>query len=357
MALWQRVIYIFASLQEPMRKVGTVLVALALVALTVPAFAAAPVSSDEPFTGVPGGPGGHVRSNDCPGTIVWDTGMFDEFTPPTGCSSAGSVGCFVNAINDGAFPEDGRRIGDDFIANDASPITHVKVWARYSASGNAYHLATPGSVHGFCVKFYEALDNPPVCPDGTVEGEGAIGAIAYQAYAPTFTEYEITSGVPRNWNYCIELPTPFVPTAGRVYYASVSADFDFTTYDDPGTPAADPGVTQFFWRVYPGLGYNPYCEASWWDTWNSPATNWNAISVAVAIPCWAGWDAAFVLYSNYFQVMGACCTPDGICTVVDQLLCTPPNTFIPNGVCTPNPCGGVNPTEKTTWGSIKHNFK
>jgi hypothetical protein len=290
-----------------MRKLGTALAVLALLAVALPVLAASP--TDEPFAGVPGGSGG-VRSNDCPGTVIWDTGMTDDFTPPTGCSSAGSAGCFVNAINDGAFPVDGRRIGDDWVASDASPITAIKVWARYNQQGYDYHAVTPGSIHGFCVKFYEALDNPPFCPDGTVPGETAIGNIAYEQYATDFVEYEIPSYMPRNFNYCITLPVAFTPTPGRVYFTSVSADFDFTSYED--------GVTQWFWRLYPGFGYDPFCEASWWDTWNTPETNWNAISVALALPCWAGWDASFVLYSG-----------------------EPPPT----------------PTQKTTWGSIKHNFK
>jgi hypothetical protein len=328
-----------------MQKLGTVLAVLALLALALPVLAAPPVSSDEPFTGVPGS-GGHSRTNDCPGTILWDTGMFDDFTPPTGCSTAGSAGCFVNAINDGAFPQDGRRIGDDWIANDASPVTHIKIWARYNQQGYDYHAATPGSLHGFCVKFYEALDNPPFCPDGTVPGETAIGNIAYDQYTTNFTEYEITTGLPRNFNYCITLPTPFIPNPGSVYFVSVSADFDFTSYSD--------GVTQWFWRMYPGFGYNPYCEASWWDTWNTPETNWNAISVAIAMPCWAGWDASFVLYSGGTTPMGACCAPDGTCQMTTQSGCS--GVYMGDGTdCDPNPCG--TPTERTTWGSIKSNFR
>lgn len=298
-----------------MRKFVIALVALGLLVLSLPAMAIEPGSKFYQEEGGTYGPGGGgMRTNDCLGTIVWDTGMFDEFTPPTGCSSAGSVVCFVNA-GDSSYtcttpPCDLRRIGDDWIS-DGTPVTGIKIWVRYNVQGYDYHLAYNG-LHGFCVKFYEALAVPPFCPDGSVPGELAIGNIAYESYVGVgnFTEFEITTGVPRNFNYCLTLTTPFFPVAGRVYFTSVSGDFDFVGFEG--------GVTQFFWRVYPGLGYNPYCEASWWDIWNTPNTNWNAISVAINLPCWAGWDASFVLYNNY----------------------VPPV-----------------PTQKSSWGAIKNQYK
>jgi len=331
-----------------MRKFGIVLLGLVLAA---PVFAAS--STDEVFTGVPS-TGTPSRTNDCPGTIIWDTGMFDEYTPPTGCSSAGSAGCFVNAINDGAFPEDGRRIADEFISDGAgSAITHVKIWARYNAQGYDYHAITPGSLHGFCVKFYDAMDEPPWCPDGTIAGETAIGPIVYSQYVGTggFIEYEITTGLVRNFNYCITLPVAFVPAPSHVYWVSVSADFDFVSFGG--------GVTQWFWRMYPGLGYNPYCEASWWDLWNTPETNWNAISVAIALPCWAGWDASFVLYSAYTPPpMGACCFPDGSFQMTFEADCIAPAVWHGDWTCDPNQCPQPpNPTESKTWGQIKHDFR
>jgi hypothetical protein len=334
-----------------MRKLAIAFVVLGMALMAVPSFAATAVTADEPNMGVQG-QGSPSRSNDCPGTIVWDTGLFDEYTVPTGCSSAGSAGCFVAAINDGAFPTDGRRMADDFEVNEPTSITAVKIWARYSASGNAYHLATPGSVHGFCVKFYEQDAAALWCPDGTIAGEDAIGTIAYDQYASTFTEYEITTGVPRNWNYCINLPSAFVAQPGKVYWVSVSADFDFTTYDDPATPAVDDGVTQFFNRTYIG-GYDPYCEVSWWDTWNTPNTNWNALSVALNIPCWAGWNLGFVLYSGEVPPeMGACCIQGTACFQATDADCS--GNWYAGVPCVPNdPCPPV-PTETKSWGDIKN---
>jgi len=333
-----------------MRKLGIALLALGLIAMAVPAMALDAAKWDT--EGGPDGPGGGpTRSNDCVGDIVWDVGMTDDFTPPTGCSSAGSAGCFVNAINDGAFPADGRRMADDWIA-DTRPITGVKVWARYSASGYEYHALNPGSIHGFCMKFYEPADDPPWCPDGTIEGETAIGQIAYEDYTQNFVEYEITGYLVRNFNYCITLDTPFIPgIPGKAYFVSASADFDFTTY---GT-----GVTQWFCRMHPGVmgGYDPYCEAGWWDTWNDPPTPWNAISVGINLPCWAGWDMGFVLYSNYVPPPeGACCRPDGSCFLVVQAECLPPNVWNGAALCDPNPCTPI-PVQNKTWGGVKASYK
>jgi hypothetical protein len=338
-----------------MRKLAIAFVVLGMALMALPSFAAPAATTDEPNMGVQG-QGSPTRSNDCPGTIVWDTGLFDEYTVPTGCSSAGSAQCFVAAINDGAFPVNGRQMADDFEVSAPTSITAVKIWARYSLSGNAYHLATPGSLHGFCVTFYEQDASALWCPDGTIAGQTAIGAIAYGGvdgqYCPTFTEYMITTGVPRNWNYCITLPSAFVAQPGKVYWVSVSADFDFTLYDDPATPAVDDGVTQFFNRTYIG-GYDPYCEVSWWDTWNTPNTNWNAISTALNIPCWAGWNLGFVLYGGEPPVTAACCV-GSVCTMTTQTDCA--GVWYPGVTCDANPCP-PNPTEEKSWGGIKHLYR
>jgi len=318
---------------------------LGLLAFALPALAVNDTDGAD-HTAAVGGIGTRV---DCPGTVVWDTGMYDEFTPPAGCSSAGSAGCFINAINDGAFPADGRRIADDFLGLPGDPITHVKVWARYNIQGYDYHAVTPGSLHGFCVKFYQDRGNY-TCPDGTVEGEDAIGDIVYDVYTSDFVEEEIFTGLVRNFNYCITLAEPFYATPDVMYWVSVSADFDFTSYAD--------GVTQWFWRQYPGLGIS-FCESSWWDTWNDPPTNWKPISQAVNIPCWSGWDASFVLYSNpVVQLEGACCFVDGSCQILTEPRCQDSGgTYQGDGtVCDPNPCEPT-ATETTTWGQIKANFR
>lgn len=334
-----------------MRKLVIALLALGLIAIALPALAldAARYYSEE--GGQPGPGGGPTRSNDCLGDIVWDTGMTDDFTPPTGCSSAASAGCFVNAINDGGFPQDGRRLADDWIA-DTRPITGIKIWARYNAQGYDYHAQNPGSIHGFCVKFYEAADDPPFCPDGTIEGETAIGQIVYDQYVTNFVEYEIPGFLPRNFNYCITLPTPFQPALnGHVYWVSASADFDFTSFED--------GVTQWFTRLTPGAfgGYSPYCEATWWDAWSDPPLPWQPVSQGVGLPCWAGWEEGFVLYSNITQVPGACCNPaTGECTLVMQDQCLPPLVWNGAASCDPNPCPPV-PVEQKTWGGVKNSYR
>jgi hypothetical protein len=318
-------------------------VVLGLV-LSVPAFAV-PALTDEPFTGTPGG-GGGTRTNDCPGTVVWDTGMFDEFTPPTGCATSGSAGCFVNAVNEGGFPADGRRIADDFFVVAPTYISHVKTWGRLNAQGYADGVRPLG----FCVKFYEQDEANVWCPDGTVPGEEAIGTIAYDQYvgAGGFVEQELTTGLIRNFNYCITLPVPFLAQPGKIYFLSVSADYNFQLGLD------GLAYTQWFNRMYEGA-YDPYCEASFWDTWNDPETPWNAISIAINIPCWAGWNTGFVLYENGGPETGACCIPGAACFVTTQDQCQG-GQFYPGVTCDPDPCPPV-PVEEKTWGQIKNQYR
>jgi len=246
--------------------------------------------------------------------------MYDEFTPPTGCSSAFSAGCMVNAdtTGTGSWPGDfGRRLGaDDWFAVSADPVTDIKIWARVSASAVnlGYTGDTPAPMlHGFCVKFYEAIDNGglPYCPDGSVTGESVIGTSVYSEYVTNFVTWNVTTGVARNYAYCLTLPVAFYPTADKWYWVSVAADFDFQL--DPVTAL----YSQWYWRAYPGLGISG-CEAMWWDGWNYGSdAAWMPISVAVNLACWAGWDASFKLYSG-----------------------TPPVA-----------------TEPTTWGRIKANYR
>lgn len=319
--------------------------ALGLLTLTLPVLASVPGADDATITPNNGGVGTRV---DCPGTIVWDTGMFDEFTPPVGCSTAASSQCFVEGLNDGGFPSDGRRLADDFFGTGGDPITHVKFWARYNQQGYDYHAQNPGSLHGFCVKFYRT--DPLACPDGTVPGEEAIGTIVYDEYVQDFVEEEIFTGMVRNFNYCVTLPVPFETEPDIQYWFSVSADFDFTTYVD--------GVTQWFWRVYPGLAISA-CEAAWWDTWNTPNVNWGPVSVGANIPCWEGWDASMVLYSNPAQPQnGACCLADGSCVFVTRDECNAQGGVYQgdNVPCDQVQCQPT-PTEQKTWGSIKANFR
>jgi len=306
-----------------------------------------PVTNDGPNTS--SGGGAHTRSNDCPGYIVWDTGMYDTFAPPTGCSSSASSQCFVNAQNPYGFPPDGRRLGDDFIA-DGRHITQVKIWGRYNQAGYDYYVTNPSSLHGFVVKFYlPRQDQQPIwCPDGSVGGETAIGDIVYSQYVSNFTTYELpTPALARSFNYCMNLPIPFNTVPGQAYWVSVAADFDLISYES--------SLTQWFWRLYQGY-YEPYCEASWWDTWSGTEVPWNAVSIGVNMPCWAGWNAAFVLYTDQQYATGACCAPNGDCTVTTESDCQSPNVWYGGEVCDPNPCPKPVPVENSTWGHIKQHY-
>jgi hypothetical protein len=299
-----------------------------MIVAVLPVLAVEVALIDEPSPGGPGG-GSHARSNDCTGTIIWDTGMYDDFIPPTGCSSSASAGCFVNAINEGGFPVDWRRLADDWISDAVgSPITGIKIWGRYNQAGYDYYLANPGSLHGFCVKFYQPYTDPPWCPDGTVPGEEAIGTIVYEQYVPMSDVSEYLTPPPalaRSYNYCMTLTTPFFPNVTSPYWVSVSADFDFTA-----------AATQWFWRLYGGgIGFDPYCESMW----KNDTANWIATSIGTSLPCWSGWEQSFVLYSDYTPPTGACCTPAGDCTLTTEAGCPPPNVWHGEWTsCADNPC-------------------
>jgi len=308
-----------------MRKVFAI-AAMGLLVLTLPALAAVPATTDDASDHGSAGPRTGPSGECLPTLIVWDSGMYDEFTPPTGCSSAGSAGCMVNAdtTGTGAWPGDfGRRLmADDWIALDqdsdgiADPVTDVKIWIRANAAAEelGYIGDNPAPMlHGFCVDFYEAVDagGSPYCPDGSVTGEAVIGTHVYSQYASSFVHWNVTTGLTRNHAYCVTLPVAFYPTLDKWYWVAVSPDFDFQY---AATAAA---YSQVFDRVWPGLGIS-VCEVMWWDGWNYGSdAPWVPLSVGVNLSCWANWDLGFKLYSG-----------------------TPPVA-----------------TEPTTWGRIKANYR
>ena len=56
--------------------------------------------------------------------------------------------------------------------------------------------------------------------------------------------------------------------------------------------------------------------------------------------------------------MGACCDPLGNCTMTTQDGCLAPNVWHPEWIsCEPNYCPPPVPTEGTTWGQIKANYR
>jgi hypothetical protein len=55
---------------------------------------------------------------------------------------------------------------------------------------------------------------------------------------------------------------------------------------------------------------------------------------------------------------GACCDPQGNCTITTQAECLPPNVWHPEWTsCEPNYCPPPVPTQNTTWGQIKANYR
>jgi len=234
--------------------------------------------------------------------------MYDTQIPPTGCFTASMSLCFVNAdtTGSGGFPEPNRRLcADDWLALDASPLTHVKVWSRINTAGWEYYQTgpspNPGAVHGWCVSIWEANMNPDVvCPDGTVAGDAGLGTLVYaDKYSSNFTTEVVTGGITRHMAYCITLPEAFYPVTDKWYWISVAMDFDCIYYT--GGPSAA-YYTFSYWRFWPGLGIS-VCEAANKDGWNpSPADYWNGVSATAGSECLAGWDMGFVLYSGEIPV-------------------------------------------------------
>lgn len=328
-----------------MRKVFAIAV-LGLLTLTVPVLAAVPVTNDGPNATPPGG-GGRSSLIECPGTVVWDTGMYDEFTPPVTCSSAYSTGCFINAINDGGNPVDWRQGAGQFLGTAGDPLTHIKFWGRYNQQGYDYHIATPGSLHGFCIRIYDDPAQGTFCPDGT--RPDALGLPVYDQYvgAGGFVEEEITTGVPRNYDYCVTLPQPFYMVADHYYWINISADFDMTAID---------GVwTQWFHRMAPP-GSALLCEPVVNYNTTGPS-NWIQIWSALALPCWQGWDVSLKLYTGQVvEPTGACCINTS-CQVLTPTACAQAGgRYVGDDVpCVPNPC--ATPAKSSSWGQIKGGYR
>ena len=347
-----------------MQRLAIAFVVLGMALAVLPAFALTPTATDEVYTGLPGSGGPTRSTNDCPGGIVWDAGMFDEFVPPAGASSATAAVCFVAAADSGGIgcaPCDTRRVADDFEVTVPTNITGLKLWSRYSTFGNDYHLYCIANgitdLHGFCVKIWEQNYASLFCPDGTIAGEDAIGPLVYDQYVSTFSEHEITTGpLLRNWNYCLTLPTTFVAQPGKVYYISASADFDFIGWALP----APGGATQFYVRMYsdpsPADDYTPYCMGSVYSDGNMfTANNWMDINTNSPTAGWPGWNVGFVIYGDpAVTPTGACCDAVGNCTLTTQSQCS--GTWFAGVLCTPDPCPPV-PTETKSWGQIKNSYK
>jgi hypothetical protein len=328
-----------------MRKIASFL-AVSLVALSSSAFALTTTTVE--FDATPSDGDGDIRKNDCPAPVVFDSGMFDEFTPPVGCASAFSAGCFVAAPLPEGLDSYWRFGADDFFTNGET-LSHAKLWGRYNAEG---YLAG-ARVSGFCVKIYE-VPGDVYCPDGSLPNEDAIGTLVYDQYvgAGSFVEQELFTGLIRNFNYCLTLPVPFPTTAGQVYFFSAAADYILGDFEaDPTAP--DDG-SQWFWRAHPGSGAT-FCEAAvrYCDD-PTACENWVDISTRLALPCWEGWEASLVLYGSAAAPTGACCDATGLCSITEEAACQ--GIFYgPGTTCDPSPCEVI-PTENTSWGNVKARF-
>lgn len=264
-------------------------------------------TSDPAFNPSPPPPGAPRAS--CPGTLVWTTGMVDDYIPPLGCPTAYSAQCMVLGENPDGFPQDWRFGADDFLGAGGPPITHVKVWGLYNTTG----YDSGRRVRGFTIRIFRASESI-YCPDGSRPGWESIGSAVYDRYTMDFVETELPTALPRNFNYCITLPAPFYAQPGQAYWLSIAADYDLVVISD--------AYTQWFWRVVDdGIPHAPYCEAAWHECSPDSCANWINISTGLGQPCWAGWDAAFELYSNAVPpVLGACCFAAAPCqqrTAVD----------------------------------------
>ena len=370
-----------------MRKLATI-VALGLVTLAGTSMATMAPTADEPSTGGSGGGGGGTRSNDCPGAVIFDSGMTDDFTPPAGCSSAGGVNCWVNATGSDLRPVK-FEVADEFATNGET-ITHVKFWERYSCE--AYNAGV--RARGYCIAIYETTNDALFCPDGVNTSE--LGTLIYDGYAGTgeFTEQEISGFLARNFNVCAALDTPVATTAGNTYWVAISGDMDYSDLGDACDPNGQ-NTLVFIRFTNQGSGFTA-CEAAirGCEPDGTLCDPWDAISTAFGLPCWQGWDLGLTIY-GIPAATGACCSPSGECSITtagecfgqyqgDNTTCDPSPCEVPahgaccigidcldvtpsdcqsfggdykgdNVPCDPNPCLAI-PTEKTSWGNLKNRF-
>jgi len=370
-----------------MRKLATI-VALGLLTLACTAMATMPPTADEPGITEPSGGGGGVRSNDCPGVVVFDSGMTDDFTPPAGCSSAGGVNCWVNAPGQDLRPVK-FEIADEF-TTAGETLTHVKFWERTNCESEN------GNVHpiGYCLVIYETAPADFFCPDGINPAE--LGTVVYDAYCDPgqFTEFKITDFLLRNYNVCAELDFPVPTSCDKAYWLAVSADMPYSDLGDPCDTGAQ-NTLVFVRFTNQNLGFTA-CEAviRGCEPDGTLCDPWIGIAEGFALPCWAGWDMGMVIYGNA-PATGACCAPSGTCSVStacecfgiylgDDIVCDPnpceqPVTGAcclgtdcievtqsdcesfgglfqgPGTICGPETCNPI-ATEKTTWGGVKNKY-
>jgi len=299
-----------------MRKLGIALLALGLCAMAMPALAlphATEVTTDQP--------GVALRSPECLGDVVWDTGMNDTWVRPAGGFSAKLAMCFNNAIDPYGYAGYEYRQADDWVS-DYRPITGAKIWSTmYNC---LYYEGGITNLHGFCIKFYEAVDDPPYCPDGTVAGEDVIGTLVYDAYSADFTQYTVIAN--NKYTHCIQFPAPFQPAIeGHAYWAAITADFDMGNMLDPNDPNFVWNL--FYWRIYHGgEPYSPFCEAVQW-----PLPGWAGYGywapTSGTYQIMHGTGMGYKLYDNFVFPNGACCDPTGACTVTIQHDCFAPSIW------------------------------
>lgn len=312
-----------------MRKLATI-AALGLVTLAGTAMARVAPTADETSNGGTGSGGGVVRSNDCPGAVVFDSGMTDSFTPPAGCSSAGGVNCWVNAPGSDLRPVK-FEVADEFSTN-GEQLTHIKFWERYSCE--AYNAGV--RTLGYCIAIYETTQDQLFCPDGVNTSE--LGTLIYDGYAGAgeFTEQEITGFLLRNFNVCVTLDNPVPTTAGKVYWVAISGDMPYSDLGDACDPNGQ-NTLVFIRFTNQGSGFTA-CEAAirGCEPDGTLCDPWDAISSAFGLPCWAGWDLGLTVY-GIPAATGACCAASGECSITTAGECFG-QYYGDNTTCDPNPC-------------------
>ncbi len=102
-------------------------------------------------------------------------------------------------LSDGYWAE----LADDFHTDTAGPIVAIEWWGAESPPVDLLYVI---------VRFYE---------DGSSTSRGLPGTLAYEQSIYTFSTEELPGTSRNNYRYTADLPVPFGPNAGGVYWISI----------------------------------------------------------------------------------------------------------------------------------------
>jgi hypothetical protein len=102
-------------------------------------------------------------------------------------------------LSDGYWAE----LADDFHCDTSGPVVAIEWWGAHGPPVDLLYVI---------VRFYE---------DGSATSRGLPGTMVYEQEIYTFTGEEVTGTTGEDYRYTADLPVPFGPNAGGVYWVSI----------------------------------------------------------------------------------------------------------------------------------------